>query len=206
MRALDFIYSLEDIYEITDNMKPMFVESLTSRFSSIQWTQNGVKFTGIGTFKDHPNQIIIITLTAFPYPFNGVKYNTVYIEFARIINGVATYELLDLKPSDPHYIDPSRVFGSIFNALLSKVKELNAKYDISAIVFTVDKNEVQRLSLYDRMLTRAHGNNTWKIIHSFQDDNYSGLVASKHMFSEDELVQLKAALAKYAEKDNHEST
>lgn len=201
MRSREFIYSLEDIYEMTDNMKPMFVESLTSRFSSIKWAQNGVEFTGIGTFKEHPNQIIIITLNAFPYPFNGVNYNTVYIEFARVINGIATCELLDLNQSDPDYIDPSKIFGSIFNALLNKIKELNAKYTISAIVFTVDKNEVKRLSLYSRMLTRAHGNNTWKIIHTFEDENYNGLLASNHVFSDDELVQLKAELAKYAEKD-----
>lgn len=202
MQAREFMYTLDDIFEITENMKPMFVESLNSKFSDIIWTKSGTIFTGVGTFKEYPNQQIIITITVFPYIFNGSQYNTAYIEFVRVIDGISTIELLDLDMRDRNYIDPATVFGAVFNALISKIKTLNAQYTIAALVFTVDKKEIKRLSLYNRMLSRAHGNNTWKIILTFDDVNYSGLVASKHIFTDDELVQLKAELAKQAGKQS----
>ena len=148
MRAREFIYTYDDIYYITENMKPMFVESLTSRFSNIIWKQNGQQFVGIGTFDKHSNQQFFINFTVFPYTFLNKKYRTVYIEFTRVIDGISTVELLDLNAADSNYIDPARVFGAIFNSILNKIKELNALYGIDAVVCTVDKNEIKPLHCY----------------------------------------------------------
>lgn len=161
-------------------------EALDSRFEEIHWTEYNGIFIGSAELDDEKFKLFI-------EPSNFItsnnKYTFLNIAFAREIQGIFSQDLLkDTK-------NTTKVFGSVMNGIGDKIKELDKKYKIDAVVALVKEGEEKRLSLYRRLMSNPLSFlKGWKLELEIKFSNGHAIIGTKHKLSKEVMSDLVTEL------------
>lgn len=146
-------------------------EALDTEFDSVRWSQSGSSFVAECKLGD----------ADFTLNIEGANFRTreglhtyLNLAFTRVIDGQYVQTLVNTGENQ------TRAFGAVLNELRRKVKELDAEFEIDAVVMIAVTAEAKRLSLYRRILSsKAHGLQPWQLRAEVQAKDGTALVATK---------------------------
>jgi hypothetical protein len=146
-------------------------EVFNTDFASINWKNTDTGLIGSAILDEEEFELY---LQPSMFVLNGIQKNWVNVAFSRKVDGVLKQDLFSTGSNQ------SRQLGAVIKALNRKLRELVSEFEIDAVVFTVEKGQEKRISIYKQiMLSKIYGIRPWQYRFSIEWDRGTALIATE---------------------------